>query len=97
MHELCSWRFDSASDFGRTAPLSSDSGAFFVDSPEESVGDGVRQRAGRRVLSLGVPEAPIAGELAREFELPDSTRVLRRLTGLISHGRLVLVFYRGNW
>ncbi len=52
---------------------------------------------GRRVLSLGVPEAPIAGELAREFELPDSTRVLRRLTGLISHGRLVLVFYRGNW
>jgi len=49
------------------------------------------------VLSLGVPEAPIAGELAPEFELPDSTRVLRHLTGLISHGRLVLVFYRGNW
>ncbi len=49
------------------------------------------------MLSLGVPEAPIAGELAREFELPDSTRVLRRLTGLIAKGRLVLVFYRGNW
>jgi len=27
----------------------------------------------------------------------DSTRVLRRLAELISHGRLVLVFYRGNW
>ena len=52
---------------------------------------------GRRVLTLGDGEAPIAGELAREFELPDSTRVPRRLSELISHGRLVLLFYRGNW
>jgi peroxiredoxin len=40
---------------------------------------------------------PIAGELAQEFELPDSTRVLRRLSELISPSRLVLLFYRGNW
>jgi len=40
---------------------------------------------------------PIAAELAQEFELLDSTRVPRRLSELISHGRLVLLFYRGNW
>jgi peroxiredoxin len=40
---------------------------------------------------------PIAGEPAREFELPDSTGAVRRLSELISHGRLVLLFYRGNW
>jgi peroxiredoxin len=39
----------------------------------------------------------IAGELAQEFELPDSTRVPQRLSELISHSRLVLLFYRGNW
>src|ERR1022692_2985502 len=33
---------------------------------------------------------PNAGELALEFELPDSTQVPRRLTELISHSRLVL-------
>jgi len=42
-------------------------------------------------------KVPIAGELAQEFELPDSTRVPRRLSELISHGCLVLLFYRGNW
>jgi peroxiredoxin len=42
-------------------------------------------------------EVPIAGELAQEFELPDSTRMARRLSELIAHGRLVLLFYRGNW
>jgi peroxiredoxin len=39
----------------------------------------------------------IACELAPEFELPDSTRVPRRLSELISHSPLVLLFYRGNW
>jgi peroxiredoxin len=42
-------------------------------------------------------KVPIEGELAQEFELPDSTRGPRRLSELISHGRLVLLFYRGNW
>jgi peroxiredoxin len=40
---------------------------------------------------------PVAGELAPEFELPDSRRVPHRLSELISHSRLVLLFYRGNW
>jgi hypothetical protein len=40
---------------------------------------------------------PFAGELAREFELLDSTQAPRRLSELISHGRLALLFYRGNW
>jgi peroxiredoxin len=40
---------------------------------------------------------PIAGEFAPDFELLDSTRALRRLSELTSHGRLVLLFYRGNW
>jgi peroxiredoxin len=42
-------------------------------------------------------KVPIPGELAKEFELPDSSRVPRRLSELISHGCLVLLFYRGNW
>jgi peroxiredoxin len=42
-------------------------------------------------------KVPITGELAEEFELPDSSRVARRLSELISHGHLVLLFYRGNW
>jgi peroxiredoxin len=40
---------------------------------------------------------PIAGELAPEFELPDSTQAPRRLSNLILQGRLVLLFYRGSW
>ncbi len=42
-------------------------------------------------------KVPIAGEIAREFELPDSTGVARRLTQMVSQGRLVILFYRGNW
>ncbi len=42
-------------------------------------------------------KVPVAGELAQEFELQDSTGVPQRLSELISHGRLVLLFYRGNW
>jgi hypothetical protein len=34
-------------------------------------------------------KVPIAGELAQEFVLSDSTRVPRRLSELVSHGRLV--------
>jgi hypothetical protein len=40
---------------------------------------------------------PVAGEIAKDFELLDSTRAPRRLSELISQGRLVLLFYRGNW
>jgi hypothetical protein len=44
-----------------------------------------------------MPKVPVAGEIARGFELLDSTRAPRRLSELISHERLVLLFYRGNW
>lgn len=40
---------------------------------------------------------PAAGEIAPQFELPDSTGVLRRLSELVARGPLVLVFYRGAW
>jgi peroxiredoxin Q/BCP len=40
---------------------------------------------------------PVAGKIAKEFELPDSTGAPRRLSELIAHGPLVLLFYRGNW
>jgi peroxiredoxin len=59
--------------------------------PQESTEEFVRIR----IEPMG--RVPIAGEIAQEFELPDSTRAPRRLSELISHGRLVLIFYRGNW
>lgn len=40
---------------------------------------------------------PKPGELARDFELPDSTGAPRRLAELLAGGSLVLLFYRGNW
>lgn len=38
---------------------------------------------------------PIAGEVAPDFELPDSTQTPCRLSDLVSQGRVVLLFYRG--
>jgi peroxiredoxin len=40
---------------------------------------------------------PAAGDVAPDFELPDSTGKLRRLSELLSQGTLVVVFYRGDW
>ena len=40
---------------------------------------------------------PMAGEVAPEFELPDSTQTPRGLSDLVSGGRVVLLFYRGAW
>jgi peroxiredoxin len=43
-------------------------------------------------------KVPVAGEIVRDFELLDSTRTPRRLSEFVSpEGRLVLLFYRGNW
>jgi peroxiredoxin len=43
-------------------------------------------------------KVPVAGEIAMGFELLDSTRAPRQLSELVSEeGRLVLLFYRGNW
>jgi peroxiredoxin len=44
-----------------------------------------------------MPNPPIAGQRARDFELTDSTGRPRCLSELIAHSRLVLLFYRGNW
>jgi peroxiredoxin len=43
-----------------------------------------------------MPKVPAVGEVAPEIELPDSTGVRRRLSELIAHETLVVVFYRGN-
>jgi peroxiredoxin len=48
-----------------------------------------------RVRSMG--RVPKAGEVAPEFELPDSTGARQRLSELTLDGRLVVVFYRGSW
>ena len=40
---------------------------------------------------------PQAGETAPDFELPDSTGAVQRLSDLSAAGPLVLVFYRGHW
>jgi peroxiredoxin len=40
---------------------------------------------------------PAAGDVAPEFELPDSTQTPSRLSDLVSRCRLVLLFYRGAW
>lgn len=40
---------------------------------------------------------PAPGGIAPEFELPDSAGTPRRLSDLVSDGRLVLLFYRGDW
>jgi hypothetical protein len=40
---------------------------------------------------------PQVGQIAPEFELPDSTGVPHRLSELTASGLLVLLFYRGHW
>lgn len=40
---------------------------------------------------------PQPGEIAPDFELPDSTGVPRRLSALAAERSLVLIFYRGYW
>ena len=40
---------------------------------------------------------PQVGQTAPDFELPDSTRAMRRLSELTAYGPLVLLFYRGHW
>jgi peroxiredoxin len=40
---------------------------------------------------------PVAGEIAPEFALPDSTGIERRLSQLTATHSIVLVAYRGDW
>jgi thioredoxin-dependent peroxiredoxin len=46
---------------------------------------------------MSVGETLVAGRIAQEFELPDSTGAPRRLSALVSLGPVVLLFYRGHW
>jgi peroxiredoxin len=45
----------------------------------------------------GAGSTPQIGSVAPDFELPDSTGTLRRLSDLVAAGPLVLLFYRGHW
>jgi peroxiredoxin len=40
---------------------------------------------------------PETGARAKDFELPDSTGQQRTLTGLLSDGKVLLIFFRGLW
>lgn len=40
---------------------------------------------------------PQPGQIAPDFELPDSTGTLRRLSTLVAERPLILIFYRGYW
>jgi len=40
---------------------------------------------------------PIAGIVVTDFELPDSSGTMRRLSEMVAGGPLVLLFYRGHW
>lgn len=53
--------------------------------------------AGAIVVLMDERQIPAVGESAPEFELTDSTGVVRRLSELVSGGLGVVVFYRGHW
>jgi peroxiredoxin len=42
-------------------------------------------------------QIPAVGDVAPDFELPDSTGKMRRLSELITGGLCVVEFYRGHW
>jgi thioredoxin-dependent peroxiredoxin len=42
-------------------------------------------------------KTPGVGEIAPDFELPDSTGTPRRLSGLVAAAPRILIFYRGHW
>ena len=46
---------------------------------------------------MNAERTPNIGDLAPDFELVDSTGNRQRLSAMVSHGPLVLIFYRGHW
>jgi peroxiredoxin len=42
-------------------------------------------------------KAPGVGEIAPNFELPDSTGAPRRLSDLVAMGPRIFIFCRGHW
>jgi peroxiredoxin len=57
----------------------------------------------RRILSAMSAPNPLSkvklqvGQIAPDFELPDSTGAARHLSELVADGPLILLFYRGHW
>jgi peroxiredoxin len=48
--------------------------------------------------SIPIRATPLdPGEIAPDFELPDSAGGTQRLSELCASGPLVLLFYRGHW
>jgi peroxiredoxin len=45
----------------------------------------------------GEGKTPAVGEMAPDFELPDSTGAPRSLSALVATGPRILIFYRGHW
>ena len=46
---------------------------------------------------MNAGRTPNVGDFAPDFELVDSTGAPQRLSEMVSHGPLILIFYRGNW
>ncbi len=46
---------------------------------------------------MSVMRIPQTGQIAPDFELPDSTGALRRLSALVAERLCILIFYRGYW
>jgi hypothetical protein len=63
----------------------------------QTLADETPRSSDDEAVNLGMGKMPAAGEVAPEFELPDSTGAPRRLSKLVSQGPLVLLFYRGDW
>ncbi len=70
--------------------------AFFADGYRELCAEDIVV-LGDIVVLLDEREVPAVGDTAPEFELADSTGVVRRLSELVSGGLGVIVFYRGHW
>jgi peroxiredoxin len=46
---------------------------------------------------MNAGRTPNIGDFAPNFELVDSTGTLQHLSEMVSHGPLILIFYRGHW
>ncbi len=46
---------------------------------------------------MASPERFDVGDTVPDFALPDSTGTSRRLSDLAAGGRVILLFYRGEW
>lgn len=45
----------------------------------------------------GRPSIPHVGAVVSDFELPNTSRELKRLGQMVAHRPVMLLFYRGYW